>query len=449
MKIAYLTAGAAGMICGSCLHDNTLAAAMLEEGEDVLLIPTYTPVRTDEPNVSQDRIFYGGIHVFLQQKWSFFRHPPQWFDRWFAHWLNHPALLGRLAGRASSVDPTQLGELTVSMLQGETGNQHRELDKLAVWLRDEIQPDVIHLSNSLMLGMARTLRKECRCPLVCTLSGEDLFLDKLMSPYRDQSIKLIHQAADQVDAWIAMNAYYADTMATYLSIDRRRVHAIPHGLKLDAYGTGFSPSDTHCTEKGPAENKSKGKGPTQIGYLARICPDKGLGLLVEACLRLVDRNDLPPWELHVAGYLGAGDRPFLEKLNAQIDNSPLANKWTYWGELDYQQKMAFYQATDLFSVPTVYPESKGLSVLEALASGIPVIVPAHGTFPELLTDTGGGLLCQPHDADDLATRLAELLLDPGRAEQLGLRGQQAILARYQAQTMAQNTLALYRQLTYE
>jgi glycosyltransferase involved in cell wall biosynthesis len=108
--------------------------------------------------------------------------------------------------------------------------------------------------------------------------------------------------------------------------------------------------------------------------------------------------------------------------------------------------MAFLQSVDLFCVPTVYPESKGLSVLEALAAGVPVVVPAHGTFPELLADTGGGLLCQPLDPGDLAARLAELLLNPTRAEQLGRAGQQAIEARYQARAMARATVALYRQL---
>jgi glycosyltransferase involved in cell wall biosynthesis len=431
VKIAYLTAGAAGMLCGSCLHDNTLAAAMLEEGEDVLLVPTYTPVRTDEPDVSQERIFYGGIQVFLQQKWSFFRRPPQWFDRWLGHWLDHPALLGKLAGRASSVDPTQLGELTVSMLRGESGHQHKELGKLATWLRDEVQPEVIHLSNSMMLGMARTLGNQCGCPLVCTLSGEDLFLDKLLPPYRAEAIGLIRQQAGAIDAWVTMNGYYADYMTDYLTLDRRRVQTIPHGLRLDEYG--------------PRHDKPDG-GPARIGYLARICPDKGLHLLIDACLRLADRNDLPPWELQAAGYLGPGDRAYLEQLETKIATGPLADKWTYRGELDYPRKMAFLQSVDLFSVPTVYPESKGLSVLEALAAGVPVVVPAHGTFPELLADTEGGLLCQPLDPADLAAKLAELLLDPVRAVQLGRLGLQAIHARYHAPAMARATVALYRKL---
>ena len=100
MRVAYITAGAAGMYCGSCLHDNTLAAALLALGEDVLLVPTYTPLRTDEPGVSIDRIFFGGINVYLQQKSAIFRRTPWWFDRL----LDHPTLIETLSRRAGSVD---------------------------------------------------------------------------------------------------------------------------------------------------------------------------------------------------------------------------------------------------------------------------------------------------------------------------------------------------------
>ena len=154
MRIAYITAGAAGMYCGSCLHDNTLAAALLELGEDVVLVPTYTPLRTDEANVSIERIFFGGINVYLQQRSSLFRYTPWWLDRL----LDRPALLDRLSRRAASVDPTQLGDLTVSMLRGEAGHQRKELEKLVHWLVHEIRPEMVHLSNSMQIGMARMLR---------------------------------------------------------------------------------------------------------------------------------------------------------------------------------------------------------------------------------------------------------------------------------------------------
>jgi glycosyltransferase involved in cell wall biosynthesis len=73
-------------------------------------------------------------------------------------------------------------------------------------------------------------------------------------------------------------------------------------------------------------------------------------------------------------------------------------------------------------------------------------MPAHGTFPELISDTGGGLLCKPHDATDIAAKLAELLHAPDRAHQLGQSGQQAVRNRYNAQVMAESTRSLYAEL---
>jgi glycosyltransferase involved in cell wall biosynthesis len=427
MRIAYIAAGAAGMYCGSCLHDNTLAAALLELGEDVLLVPTYTPLRTDEANVSIDRVFFGGINVYLQQKSALFRHTPWWFDRLF----DHPALLERATRGAGSVDPAQLGDMTVSMLLGESGNQRKELEKLVHWLLTDVKPDVVHLSNSMQLGMARLLRERCGPPVVCQLSGEDLFLEKLRPPHYDQARTLLRERAADADAFVAINRYYADFMADYLAIDRAKVHVIPHGLRLDGHGRRF--------QKRPGE-------PRTIGYFARVCADKGLHLLVEACELLTERTDMPPVVLHAAGHLGDGDRAYLEQLDARTTAGPLAGRFKYHGELDRAQKIAFLQSLDVLSVPTVYRESKGLPALEAMANGVPVVLPDHGSFSEMVSDTGGGLLCRPHDAADLAEKLAELLVDPLRAAQLGAAGQQAVHDRYHAAAMARQTRDLYRKL---
>jgi glycosyltransferase involved in cell wall biosynthesis len=428
MRIAYIAAGAAGMYCGSCLHDNTLAAALLDLGEDVILVPTYTPVRTDEPNVSHPRVFFGGINVYLQQKWELFRRTPWWLDRM----LDHPMLLEGLAKRSASIDPAELGDMTVSMLRGEAGNQRKELEKLVHWLITEVRPDVVHLSNSMLIGMARMIKSRCGPPVICQLSGEDLFLEKLTSPYYDHARALLRERAADVDAFVALNGYYADFMADYLAVARDRVYVIPHGLKLDGHG------------------KPIGKQPGQprvIGYFARICEDKGLHLLIDACERLSDRPGLPAFVVRAAGYLGTADRPYLEQLERRIAAGPLARRFEYLGELNRDRKIAFLQSLDLFSVPTIYRESKGLPALEAMANGVPVVLPDHGSFPELIADTGGGLLCRPHDPADLADKLAKLLSDPVRASQLGLAGEQAIQDCHHAPFMARQTLDLYHRLT--
>jgi glycosyltransferase involved in cell wall biosynthesis len=428
MRIAYVAAGAAGMYCGSCLHDNTLAAALLRLGEDVVLVPTYTPIRTDEADVSVRRVFFGGINVYLQQRWAIFRRTPWWLDRM----LDHPALLEYLSKRAASIDPGELGDMTVSMLRGEAGNQRKELEKLVHWLVTDVRPDVVHLSNSMLLGMARMCKRQFGPPVICQLSGEDLFLEKLPPPYYEQARALLRERAADADAFVAINRYYADFMADYLAVDRAKVHVVPHGLDLAGHGKRI--------EKPPDE-------PRTIGYLARICEDKGLHLLVEACEQLARRPDLPPFRLLAAGYLGEADRPYLERLQARVAAGPLAGRFEYLGELDRDQKISFLQSLDIFSVPTVYRESKGLPPLEAMANAVPVVLPDHGSFSEMIADTGGGLLCRPHDATDLAEKIAELLLNPLHATQLGIAGQEAIQDRYHAASMARQTLDLYQQLT--
>src|ERR1051325_4324072 len=151
MKLLYITAGAAGMYCGSCLRDNALAAELMAQGHDVTLVPIYTPTLTDEDNVSQERVFFGGISVYLQQHSALFRKTPWLLDRL---WDSGFAL--KMASRRSiPVDPRMLGELTVSMLKGEDGHQRKELRKLIHWLQSETAPDVITLPNSLLIALAR------------------------------------------------------------------------------------------------------------------------------------------------------------------------------------------------------------------------------------------------------------------------------------------------------
>lgn len=155
---------------------------------------------------------------------------------------------------------------------------------------------------------------------------------------------------------------------------------------------------------------------------------------------------IPPFEIHAAGYLGGGDRQYLADVERRVAAGPLAGRFTYHGELDRKQKIKFLQSLDVMALPTVYRESKGLSVLEAWANAIPVVLPEHGAFPEMVADSGGGLLHAPLDADHLAEQLARLLARPAVAEELGQRGQRAVCDRYHAEGMARQTLDLYARL---
>src|SRR6476620_7630068 len=169
MRIAYITAGAASMFCGSCMKDNTLVASLQRRGHDAVLVPTYTPIRTDEKDVSQSRIFFGGINVYLQQKSRIFRHTPRFLDRL----LDSRKLLQWVSQRAIKTDAAALADLTLSMLQGSHGNQRKEADRLIQFLADELKPEVINLSNALVAGMVPELKERVRTPILCTLQGDD------------------------------------------------------------------------------------------------------------------------------------------------------------------------------------------------------------------------------------------------------------------------------------
>ena len=427
LRIVYLTAGAATRYCGSCLHDNGLAKALTAAGEDILLVPTYTPLRTDEENVSQDRVFFGGVNVYLQQQSALFRHTPWFLDRL----LDSPRLLNWISKRSAGMEVAKLGPLTVSTLAGEEGRQRKEVKKLVRWLQQEARPEVIHLSNALLLGMAPALRRQLKVPIVCGLAGEDLFLEQLTEPYYSQARELLRKQAREVDAFVAYNRYFADFMANYLAVDRSRIEVIRHGLHLEGHG---------------AREVRSSSTPFTIGFFSRIAPEKGLHLLVEAFALLCADRSLPELQLKAAGYKSSGDEPYFETVMRRVRELGLESRFEFAGELDRAGKIKFLQSLDVMSVPTVYRESKGISVLESLANGVPVVAPRHGSFTEILEHTGGGLLCEPENPADLAAKLREFIIHPALVDQLGRQGREAIFQHYSATQMAAEHQTLYRRL---
>jgi glycosyltransferase involved in cell wall biosynthesis len=424
MRITYITAGAAGMFCGSCMRDNTLVAALARLGHDALLVPTYTPIRTDEEDVSQRRVFFGGINVYLQQKLGLFRHTPWFLDRL----LDAPRLLNWVSRFAVKTRAEELGDLTVSMLRGEHGHQRKEVAKLVRWLADEIEPQIVNLTNAILSGMVHELKRGVKAPVLCSLQGDDIYLESLPEPYRSKSLALIRKHSKEIDGFLATSAYYADFMAGYFDIPRSKIDVVLPGLNLKGHG-------------GPRPDRN-GR-PFTVGYFARICPEKGLHVLTEAFHLLRRTPGAPRCRLRVSGWLGGNDRAYFEGLQRQLKERGLADDFEYVESPDHASKVSFLQGIDALSVPTTYREPKGLYVLEALANGVPVVQPRHGSFPELLEATGGGLLVNPDDPHDLAAGLRRLLDDDALGAELGRKGREAVHARFHADRMAEETLAVY------
>lgn len=418
MRIAYITAGAAGTICGNCLRDNALAAALLRAGHDVLLLPAYTPIRTDEADVSAGRVVFGGLNMYLQGRYRFLRKSGL-FDRL----LDHPRLLAWVSQFGVDTQPEKLGAMTLATMQGEEGPHARETGKLIAVLRD-FQPDIVHLTNSMFVCLAGPVRRALRLPVVCSLQGEGDFLAHLPQLYRERCFALLRRRAADVNLFIAPCRDQAEALAPRLGVEAEAIPVVMPGIALD----GFAPAG------------GSGGDAFVVGYLARVAEEKGLHLLAEAVARLRAANAGKTIRLRAAGWRGAKEGRYLARAAAI---TPLEDL----GYLERREKIAFLASLDVFSVPAVYRASKGLYMLEALAAGVPAVQPRIGVFPELTARTGGGLLCAPNDAGDLAAKLQLLLDDRARARELGARGRAAVAKDFHAGRTAAETLALYeRQL---
>lgn len=421
MKILSITAGAASMYCGSCLRDNALASELISQGHDVVLLPLYTPTLTDEPNVSNPHVFFGGISIYLEQKFPFFRRTPRLLDRlWDSRW----AL--RLAARSSiPTSPKMLGELTVSMLKGESGYHAKELAKLLDWLRHEPAPELVSLPYTLLIALAQPLKAVLRRPVCCTLQGEDLFLNGLEEPYRSQSLDLIRAHVRHVDAFLPVSEYCAAFMSDYLGIPRSKMHVTPLGINLHGFEPGFK-FKTNCFT---------------VGFLARVAPEKGLHNLCQAYRWLRQNTAFAGATLEAAGYLAPEHVPYLRGIEKQMKEWGLGHEFQYRGALDRQQKIEFLRNLDVLSVPGDYQEPKGIPLLEAMAVGVPVVQPRRGAFPEIVERAGGGLI-----ADNIAEGILALWKDRSLAEELGRKGAEGVREHYSVARMAARTLEVYRSL---
>jgi glycosyltransferase involved in cell wall biosynthesis len=430
VKIIYIATGAANMYCGSCMHDNALAAALKAAGEDVSLFPLYTPMRLDEENVGEPRIFYGGIKAYLLQKY-----PRPFFGRDLLLRVAGSQALLRLMPRfdiGSAVDPKANAEMTISILKGEQGNQRELLRELVVWIKSTYQPDLIHITNTLLIGVAREFKRSLQIPITCGLHGEDIFLEGMPQPYQSEALNLIRERARDVDRFLAISTYYADMFSKWVGLDRSKVDVVWPGIALDDY------------RKLAAETTTS--RPLTIGFLARFVPEKGLHLLVDAFISLVRSGEFPNLRLLAGGYLSRAYDTYVNGIRRTIKNNGLEDRIKLLGTLERAEKLDFFRQIDVFSVPATYREPKGISILEALASGVPVVQPDHGAYPEWVNVTQGGLLHRPHDSLDLAQKLAFVLRNVDLRKRMSGRAQQAAWEKFSSERMAAATLEVFQRL---
>ena len=427
MKIIQLTPGSGdNFYCENCLRDNLLVQALRRQGQEAIIVPMYLPPKLEETGKGNTApVFFGGINVYLEQKFKFFRQNRGWLDRW----LNSRRLLNRAARMAGMTDSEELAETTLSMLRGEEGRQSKELDKLIDWLGSEERPDVVCLSNALLMGVARRIRQEVKAPVVCLLQDEDEFLEDLPEPLQGQCRREMIERGKEIDRFVAVSHYYQQKMQAYLELDQHQITCIYNGLSVDEYQPSATPPPT----------------PT-IGFLARMYPKKGLDLLAEAFVKLKQNDKLSAARLRLAGGRLSCDKSYVEGIRNKLEAAGVIEDVEFLPGFEREERLAFLRSLSVLSVPSRRGESCGFNTLEAMACGVPVVQPATGVFPEMLAMCRGGVLIdEPVTAAKLTMALEPLLLDGPRARQLGMQGRKGVLEKFNLDHSARKMLEVFEQ----
>ncbi len=428
MKIIMIVPGSGGhFYCDNCLRDNYLLKELTRRKHDVLSIPMYLPLLTDSGMSKDTPVFFGGINVYLQQKFGVFRRTPRWLDKIF----DAAPLLKWVARFSVMTDSRDLGDSMISMLKGEHGHQRKELERLLEFLKTHTdgRPDVIILSNVLLAGLAPRLTEVLGAPVAALLQGEEPYLDLIPEPEKSKSWELLHKNCEGIPLFFSTNEFYKKRMSERLGIAAGRIHILPNGIDPKRYSQN---------DEGPEK-------PRGIGYMSPYVKEKGLDRLVNAYIHLARLNEFADLRLYISGDALRDNDPFVVGIRKQIAAAGLTDRVTIAPNLTHHEKTAFFKSLSVLSVPAVDRDTSGFFSLEALASGVPLVGPDDGPFPELIRQTGGGIVCKAHNEESLMEALAQVLRDTEKRKAMGAAGRRSVAQHFHVTQVADRLIGLLEQ----
>jgi len=424
MKIVNIVPGFGGTFyCGNCLRDSAFTRSLKKSGHDAITLPLYLPLSSVN-NFSEDGIpvFYGAVNIYLEQKFRFLRHMPKWLH----NFLNSPAILRYASKKSESTRATGLEEMTISMLKGADGYQKEELDQLIYFLKHHEKPDIVHISNALLMGLAGKIREELNIPVICSLQDEDVWIDVMNDYYREKLWKLMCEKSKDIDAFVAVSKYFADVMQNKMCIPDEKLHIVPIGVDPDSY-----------VYSEPAQN------PPAIGYLSRSNKSNGFEIVIDAFIELKQKPEFKDIQLKVTGGKTADDDKFLKKQMKKLKQKGFHHDIEFIDDFRTETLKHFFNKITVLSVPVLKGEAFGMYQLEALASGIPIVQPNLGAFPEIVKETQGGAIFEPNTPSALAAKLAEILGNKEKLSEFSKNGRNAIIHKYNTDITTKQMLGIY------
>jgi glycosyltransferase involved in cell wall biosynthesis len=425
MNIVYLITGSGGSFyCGNCYRDMLFLRAIRKvPGIKAKAIPLYLP--PDKSNTDSgfdDKVFFGAISMYLREKVSIFKNMPSFFDKF----LDFTPFLKLAARQAGATRTEGLEELTLNMIEGDSAFQPAEVKRLVKYLNKNGKPDIIHLSNALILGLARQLKKHMDVKVVCSLLNEDDWIEEMAEPFRSKAWKMIAIEAKYVDRFVTPSSYYRDLFMSKTGLDAANIDIVP---------LGFDPEENNLI-------RSETRNPA-VGYFCRVNEHNGFDKLVDAFIELKKNNTIPGLTLNVCGGYTSDDKPFVAAQIKKIRENGFQKSVRIYPEFQGNKKAEFFKDVDVISVPVRKYDGYGLYIIEANSAGIPVVQPATGAFTEIIARTGGGITYLPDTIEALAESLTRILVDKNSLETLGKAGYKGVRSELSLVNMSDGLKNLY------
>jgi len=428
MKIVYLITGSGGSFyCGNCYRDMIYLRAIRKvPGTKASAIPLYLPPDDSTVDSGLDKnVFFGAISMYLREKVPFLKNMPVFMDKL----VDSRPMLKMAARRAGTTNPEGLEDMTLNMIKGENAFPDTELQRLIDYMTRDGKPDIIHLSNALIIGLARQIKRKINVKIVCSLLNEDDWIDEMNEPYQSGAWNLIAKEAKNVDAFLTPSLYYKNLFISKTRIPGNNFHVIP---------LGFDPGELTTIEK-------KDNWPA-IGYFSRINSQNGIDKIVDAFIELKKDDKLPGLTLHISGGYTGDDRPFVAEQIRKIKSKGLKDAVRFYPEFQGNSNNEFFGNIDLLSVPVRKHDGYGLYILEANSAGVPVVQPATGAFPEIIERTGGGITYSPDNVTKLSEALLKLLKNKEQLSLLGETGKMKVIAEFSLEKMSEGLSKVYNSL---
>lgn len=421
IKILFIvTASGDSFYCGNCFRDNLHANALRRAGHDVIVMPLYLPLK-HESFKSDTPLFFPATSFYVAQKFFKKRNMPKWMEKM----LSTSAALDVAASFSGSTSAEGMEGLTLSMINGTDLAFKEQVKSLVKWIENQEKPDIIHLSSTLVIGIAKAIKQKTDIPIVCSLQDEEVWIDNLQKKYAATAWKSICAHLKYIDQFVTSSEFYK----------RRALCKMPDITNIEVVYPGIN------REKYTSSNYPE--NPT-IGFFYRMNRENGLYILAEAFVKLKEKNCIPNLKLKIGGGFTSMDKQFLKQAKKTLYPFMDDVLWSDTYSLDDHQQ--FYKGITVLSVPLTFDEGVGLYICEALAAGRPAVEPATGSFPEIVGNAG--ILYEPNDSTSLANALEKLLSDGELLSQSKKNAVSLSETRYDDTISAEKLIDIYTRIIY-